>query len=85
MLRGGRCCPRWHRPRWPGGALSAPVAMLMRLTSATVPAWQVGISLGLLVLTGLGTIRLMARLFRAQALLSGEPLSVRRFLAALRA
>ncbi len=64
---------------------SAPVAMLMRLTSAAVPAWQVGISLGLLALTGLGTIRLMARLFRAQTLLSGEPLSVRRFLAALRA
>jgi len=62
---------------------SAPVAMLMRLTSATVPAWQIGVSLGLLLLTALGVIRLMARLFHARTLLSGESLSVRRFLAVL--
>ena len=44
---------------------SAPVAMLMRMTSTALPAWQVVISLGLLVLTGLGMVLLMARLFRA--------------------
>jgi ABC-2 type transport system permease protein len=62
---------------------SAPVAMLLRITSTAVPIWQIGLSLMLLVLAGLGTIWLMARLFRVQTLLSGESLSVRRFLAAL--
>ena len=62
---------------------SAPVAMLMRMTASSVPAWQLALSLGLLGLATLGTIWLMSRLFRAQTLLSGEPLSVRRFLQAL--
>jgi ABC-2 type transport system permease protein len=62
---------------------SAPVAMLMRMTSTTVPAWQIAASLTLLLLAGLGVIRLMARLFRAQTLLSGETISVQRFLSAL--
>jgi ABC-2 type transport system permease protein len=61
---------------------SAPVAMLMRMTSTIVPAWQIAASLVLLLLAGLGVVRLMARLFRAQTLLSGAPFSVRRFLAA---
>ncbi|MEA3377098.1 MAG: ABC transporter permease [Chloroflexota bacterium] len=64
---------------------SAPVGMLMRLTAATVPAWQVGVSLGLLGLAMVGTIWLTARLFRAQTLLSGESLSLGRFWAALTA
>jgi ABC-2 type transport system permease protein len=62
---------------------SAPVAMLMRMTSTAVPAWQLTVSLALLVLATAGTIWLMARLFRAQTLLSGEPISVGRFWAAL--
>ncbi len=62
---------------------SAPVAMLMRLTSTSVPAWQIAVSLGLLFITGLGVIRLIARLFHARTLLSGESLSVRRFWATL--
>lgn len=64
--------------------LSAPVAMLLRLTSSQVPAWQVLTSLVLLGLSALGLIRLMARLFRVQTLLSGEPLSARRIWQALR-
>jgi ABC-2 type transport system permease protein len=62
---------------------SAPVAMLMRMTSTAVPSWQLATSLVLLVLATVGTIWLMARLFRAQTLLSGEPLSLRRFWTAL--
>jgi ABC-2 type transport system permease protein len=62
---------------------SAPVAMLMRMTSTVVPPWQLGLSLILLLITGIAMIRLMARLFRAQILLSGESLSVRRFLSAV--
>ena len=47
---------------------SAPVAMLMRMTSTTVPAWQIGVSLGLLAVTTIVVIWLMARLFRVQTL-----------------
>jgi ABC-2 type transport system permease protein len=62
---------------------SAPIAMLMRMTATSVPAWQFAVSLGLLLVAVVGTIWLMARLFRAQTLLSGEPLSIRRFWSAL--
>jgi ABC-2 type transport system permease protein len=57
---------------------SAPVAMLMRMTSTTVAAWQVGASLILLLITGIGMTWVMARLFRVHTLLSGESLSLRR-------
>jgi ABC-2 type transport system permease protein len=77
----------------PGGMLatalslipfSSPVAMLMRMMSAMVPAWQIAFSLLLLMGTAVGLVALMARLFRAQTLLSGESLSLRRLVAALR-
>lgn len=54
---------------------SAPTAMLLRLTVTAVPPWQIGFSLLLLLLTGVGVVLLMARLFRAQTLLSGETAS----------
>ncbi|MFP3897022.1 MAG: ABC transporter permease [Anaerolineales bacterium] len=62
---------------------SAPVAMLMRMTSSTVPGWQFAVGLSLLLLAVIGTIWLMGRLFRAQTLLSGESLSLQRFWSAL--
>lgn len=64
---------------------SAPVTMVLRMTVTRVPAWQIAASLGLLVLATVGTVRLTARLFRAQTLLSGESLSLRRLWSALRA
>lgn len=64
---------------------SAPVAMLMRMTATYVPLWQTGLSLVLLFATALGTIWLMARLFHAQTLLSGEAFSLRRAWEAVRA
>lgn len=57
---------------------SAPVAMLMRMTTTAVPPWQIALSLGLLALAAAGVIWLMARLFRVQTLLSGEAISLRR-------
>jgi ABC-2 type transport system permease protein len=63
---------------------SAPLAMIMRVMVMRVPAWQLALSLTLMALACVLTVRLMARLFRAQVLLSGEPLSVSRLLAALR-
>ena len=62
---------------------SAPVAMMLRLTSTRVPIWQLGISVTLLIILGIGMIALMARVFKAQTLLSGEQLSVKKFLQAL--
>jgi hypothetical protein len=56
----------------------------MRMTSTALPAWQVAVSLVLLMLTGLGLVVLMARLFRAQVLLSGESFSLERFWATVR-
>lgn len=63
---------------------SAPIAMLMRMTSTAVPAWQIGVSMALLAATAAGTIWLMARLFRVQTLLSGESLSMGRVWSTLR-
>lgn len=63
---------------------STPVAMLMRMTATRVPPWQIGLSLALLFVTALGTVWLMARLFHAQTLLSGEAFSPRRAWRALR-
>lgn len=63
---------------------SAPVAMLMRMTTTAVPLWQLTTSLALLLLTGFGMVWLMARLFRVQTLLSGESISLKRFVEALR-
>jgi ABC-2 type transport system permease protein len=58
---------------------SAPIAMLMRLTSTTVPGWQIALSLALVGLTAVGMVWLMSRLFLAQTLLSGESFSPHRF------
>lgn len=58
---------------------SAPVAMLLRLTTAAVPAWQIALSLVLLILATGATLAVMTRLFRAQTLLSGESISLNRF------
>jgi ABC-2 type transport system permease protein len=63
---------------------SAPVAMLMRMTTAAVPLWQLITSLVLLVLTGVVMVWLMARLFRVQTLLSGESISLKRLVSAIR-
>ena len=62
---------------------SAPVSMLIRMTSTAVPTWQILLSLALLTAGAAAVIWLMARLFRAQTLLSGERLSVGRFISAL--
>lgn len=63
---------------------TAPVGMLMRLTSTTVPFWQIALSLGLLALTSVIIVWLMARLFQVRTLLSGEAVSVKRIWSALR-
>ncbi|MHB0875568.1 MAG: ABC transporter permease [Anaerolineae bacterium] len=55
--------------------LTSPVVMVARLVRVAPPAWQMGLSTVLLLLTAYGVTRLVARLFRAQTLLSGQSLS----------
>jgi ABC-2 type transport system permease protein len=59
--------------------LTAPIGMIGRMTATTVPLWQLVLSAGLQLLTGVLLLRLVARMFRAQTLLSGQPFTVRRY------
>lgn len=52
--------------------LTAPLSMIMRVSISEVPLIQIVISMILLGLTGAATIWLAARLFRVNALLSGQ-------------
>jgi ABC-2 type transport system permease protein len=63
--------------------LTSPVSMIMRMTLVDVPLWQLLLAVALQLVTALGIVRLAARLFRAQILLSGQPVSVKRFVGAL--
>ncbi|MBX7235823.1 MAG: ABC transporter permease [Caldilineales bacterium] len=57
--------------------LTAPTAMVARLTITQVPAWQLAVSLAGLLATTDGFILLSARFFRADTLLSNASLSFR--------
>jgi len=63
--------------------LSAPIMMITRLTVGGVPSWQPLIAAGLMIITAIIIIRAVARMFRAQILLSGQPFSIQRYLKAL--
>jgi ABC-2 type transport system permease protein len=63
--------------------LTAPVAMMTRLSAGNVPLWQTSLSAILLVITALLVIRSVARMFRAQTILSGQPFSRKLFFSAL--
>ncbi len=63
--------------------LTAPVAMMTRLAVGGVPLWQPLLAAGALVITAALVVRVAAGVFRAQTLLSGQPLSAKRFYAAL--
>lgn len=63
--------------------LTSPVVMVMRLTDGVVPLWQLLLSIGLLFITAYFALQMVATMFHAQNLLSGQPFSVRRYLGAL--
>jgi ABC-2 type transport system permease protein len=63
--------------------LSAPVAMMARLPSGGVPWWQPALAAGLLAITSVLVVRAAAGMFRAQALLSGQPVKIGSYLQAL--
>jgi ABC-2 type transport system permease protein len=62
--------------------LTAPVAMIMRLTIGGVPFWQLSLGAVLMALTAALIVRASARMFQAQNLLSGQPFSAGRFFTA---
>jgi len=63
--------------------LSAPVAMMARLSAGGVSWWQAPLAAGLLALTALLILRAVAGMFRAQALLSGQGFKLKTYLRAL--
>jgi ABC-2 type transport system permease protein len=63
---------------------TAPVSMLTRLAVVTVPLWQVLVSLAGLALTTYLMVILAARFFRADTLLSSEPIKRESIAKALR-
>jgi len=62
---------------------TAPVTMMLRLASVSVPLWQLLASSALLAGTAYLILRSVARLFRAQTLLSGQPFSAKVYVNAL--
>jgi ABC-2 type transport system permease protein len=62
---------------------TAPTVMMMRLSLGGVPFWQPLLAAALLAGTAVLVVRAVARLFRAQTLLAGQPLTPRRFYEAL--
>ena len=62
---------------------SAPVAMMTRLTVGTVPPWQIALTIGLMLVTAYIIILMVARLFRAQTMLSGQEFKPGLYLKAL--
>lgn len=52
--------------------ITAPLAMVMRITLTTVPFWQIALSAALLLAVDLLLIWLAGRVFRVQTLLAGQ-------------
>ena len=63
--------------------LTSPVGMIARMAQASVPVWQAALAAVLQLFTAILIVRLVARMFRAQHLLSGQPFSLRRYFHAL--
>ncbi len=62
---------------------TAPLAMMARIAIGGVPWWQPVLAALLLLATAWLVVRAVAKLFEAQMILSGQPLTTRRFLRAL--
>lgn len=57
--------------------LTSPVTMMLRLSITSVPVWQLALSVVVLMLTAIFILRVVARMFRAQTMLSGQPMTVK--------
>jgi ABC-2 type transport system permease protein len=63
--------------------LTAPVGMITRMAATEVPMWQALLSALLQIIAVVIIVRLAARLFHAQTMLSGQPVGIRRFYSAM--
>ncbi len=63
--------------------LTAPVTMMTRLAAGVVPFWQTLLSAVILAISAVIIVRSVARMFRAQTILSGQPFSRKLFFEAL--
>jgi ABC-2 type transport system permease protein len=63
--------------------LTAPVAMIGRMAATEVPIWQGVVSGVLQLAAAVVLLRLVARLFQAKYILSGQPFSMKRYFGAL--
>lgn len=63
--------------------LTSPVAMMSRLAGGGVPFWQPALAVLLLILTAYFIVQAVARMFRAQNLLSGQTVNAKRYFLAL--
>jgi ABC-2 type transport system permease protein len=59
--------------------LTSPVAMMTRLAAGGVPLWQTFLAAMLLAITAMLVVRSVARMFRSQTILSGQPFSRKLF------
>lgn len=64
--------------------LTSPMSMIMRLGFTAVPLWQIGLSIGLLLLTTLFVVWAGAKLFRYSILMYGKRPTPREMLRVLR-
>jgi ABC-2 type transport system permease protein len=62
---------------------TSPVAMMTRLAAGSVPFWQLLLASVLLATTAILVLRLVAGMYRAQNLLTGQPFSLKRLFSAL--
>jgi ABC-2 type transport system permease protein len=58
--------------------LTSPVTMMLRLSITRVPPWQLGASVLLLLLAAIIILRIVARMFQAQTMLSGQPINIKK-------
>jgi len=63
--------------------LTSPVGMITRMTVTDVPTWQAVLAAILQLLGAIIIVRIVIRLFHAQILLSGQPISVKRYFGVL--
>lgn len=59
--------------------LTSPISMISRMSATSIPAWQLALSILLLIIFIILAIRSVARIFRAQALLSGKPFNAKEY------
>lgn len=57
--------------------LTSPLTLPMRVAFSTVPAWQIGLSLAILVASALGSVWLASRAFRLGMLRYGKKLTIK--------